>query len=210
VAVFVGLPLLLWTPLASLFLAVGAVAVVAWIAAALLFERAVRRSRWLVRGLRPELGKRIAAVASPLATMRASDHIARELAGDLDPLAAAAPLVSADELRVLGRARLVDLKFRGGGDPPAGGEADFAWWQREIVARVEKTLRARGVDPAALLAQPPAEGPDVVAWCPCCLAQYRGGGAAARVCANQGCADIVLRVFDQPGGSATPATNSPA
>jgi hypothetical protein len=141
--------------------------------------------------------------------MRATDHIARELAGDLDPLAAAAPLVSADELRVLGRARLVDLKYRRDGEPPAGGEADVGWWHREIVVRVEKTLRAHGIDPEAVLAQPAPDGPEVVAWCPCCLAQYRGGGEPPRVCANQGCGGIALCAFDQ-AGSATPATDSPA
>ena len=67
VTVFVGLPVLLWTPLAALFLAVGVVAVAAWITAAVLFELALRRSRWLPGGLRPDLAKRIAAVASPLA-----------------------------------------------------------------------------------------------------------------------------------------------
>ena len=208
-AVFVGFPVLLWTPLASLFLAIGAVALVAWIAGAVLFERALRRSRWMVKALRPDLGKRIAAVASPLATMRASDHIARELAGDLDPLAAAAPLVTADELRVLGRARLVDLKHRREAEAPAGGEADLSWWHGEILMRVERTLRAHDIDPDALLAPPAPDGADVVAWCPCCQAQYRGGGEVPRVCANQGCGGIALCAFDQTG-SVMPARNSPA
>ena len=212
VTVFAGLPVLLWTPLAALFLAVGVVAVVAWIAAAVLFELALRRSRrsgWLPGGLRPELAKRIAAAASPLATMRACDHLARELAGDLDPLAAAAPLVPASELRAVGRARLVDLRHRRGDDAPEGGEADRGWWHRETLARVEQTLRDRGIDPDALLAQPAPDGVDVIAWCPCCLAQYRGGDEAPRACANASCGGIVLCAFDQPG-SVTPARNSPA
>ena len=78
--------------------------------------RAAAQRAGLPGGLRPDLAKRIAAVASPLATMRACDHLARELAGDLDPLAAAAPLVPASELRALGRARLVDLRHRRGED----------------------------------------------------------------------------------------------
>ncbi len=198
VTVFAGLPVLLWTPLAALFLAVGAVAVAAWITAAVLFELALRRGRWLPGGLRPELAKRIAAVASPLATMRACDHLARELAGDLDPLAAAAPLVPASELRAVGRARLVDLRHRRGDDPPEGGEADRGWWHRETLARVEQTLRDRGIDPDALLAQPAPDGADVIAWCPCCLAQYRGGDEAPRACANASCGGIALCAFGQP------------
>jgi hypothetical protein len=209
VTVFVGLPVLLWTPLAALFLAVGVVAVAAWITAAVLFELALRRGRWLPGGLRPDLAKRIAAVASPLATMRACDHLARELAGDLDPLAAAAPLVPASELRAVGRTRLVDLRHRRGDDPPEGGEADRGWWHRETLARVEQTLRDRGIDPDALLAQPAPDGTDVIAWCPCCLAQYRGGDEARRACANGGCGGVVLCAFSQPGGE-TPARNSPA
>lgn len=195
VTVFAGLPVLLWTPLAALFLVVGVIAVAAWIAGAVLFELALRRSRWLIGGVRPDLAKRIAAVASPLATMRACDHLARELAGDLDPLAAAAPLVPASELRALGRARLVDLRHRRGDDPPEGGEGDRDWWHGEMVARVEQTLRDRGIDPDALLAQPAPDGADVIAWCPCCLAQYRGGDDAPRACANAGCGGIVLCRF---------------
>lgn len=212
VTVFVGLPVLLWTPLAALFVAVGVVAVAAWITAAVLFELALRRGRrdrWLPRGLRPDLAKRIAAVASPLATMRACDHLARELAGDLDPVAAAAPLVPAPELRALGRARLVDLRHRPGDDAPEGGEGDRSWWHRETLARVEQVLRDRGIDPDALLAQPAPDGADVIAWCPSCLAQYRGAADAPRACANAGCGGIVLCAFGQPGG-VTPARNSPA
>jgi hypothetical protein len=193
-SVFVGLPVLLWTPLAAMFLAVGAVAVAAWLAAAVLFERALRRSRWLVPAWRPELAKRIAAVASPIATIRACDHIARELAGDLDPLAAAAPLLPAAALGALGRARLVDLKYRRA-DAAEGGEADLAWWQGEILTRVERTLRARGIDPEALLAAPARDGADVIAWCPNCLQQYRGGADAPTACANPGCEGITLRAF---------------
>jgi hypothetical protein len=208
-AVFLGLPVLLWTPLATFLLAIGAVAVAAWITAAVLFERALRRSRWLVPGLRPDLAKRIAAVASPLATMRACDHFGRELAGDLDPLAAAAPLLAEAELSAIGRTRLADLKYGRDGAPPAGGESDAGWLRRELTARVERTLRARDIDPDRLLAPPERDGPDVIAWCPRCRAQYRGGEEAPRACANHGCGGITLCAFDQAGG-ATPASQSPA
>jgi hypothetical protein len=85
---FVGLPALLWTPYVHLLLLpVGAVSVVAWIVAAALFVRALRLSSWLDRALRPDLANASPPIASPLATIRAADHIARELCGDLDPLA---------------------------------------------------------------------------------------------------------------------------
>jgi hypothetical protein len=210
-AVFLGLPVLLWTPLAKMFLAVGAVAAAGWIAAAVLFEVALRRSRSLDRGLRPDLAKRIAAIASPMTTIRACDHFARELAGDLDPLAVAAPLVAAAELGVVGRARLVDLKFRPPGtDVPPAGQADLAWWKREMLTRIGRTLRAHDVDPDELLAEPARDGADVVGWCPICRQQYRGGAdEAPRACANPACDDAELLAFVQPG-SATPARNSPA
>ena len=216
VSVFVGLPVLLWTPLATWFLVVGAAAGVSWIAAAVLFEHAVRRKGSAVRDLRPDVSKRFAAVASPIATMRACDHLARELAGDLDPLAVAAPLVTAAELRAFGRARLVELKFRRPPDEdgPASADADRVWWQREILKRVERTLRDHDVDPGALLAEPARDGDDVVAWCPRCLAQYRAGAEAPRTCVNAACEGFVLCAFDQPAGAtpanATPTRNSPA
>jgi hypothetical protein len=199
-AVFLGLPVLLWTPLAKMFLTVGAVAAAGWIASAVLFEIALRRSRGLDRALRPDWAKRIAAIGSPISTIRACDHFARELAGDLDPLAVAAPLVSAAELGVVGRARLVDLKYRPEEAPPAGGEADLAWWKREILSRVGRTLRAHDVDPDELLAEPAPDGTDVIGWCPICRQQYRGAGEEApRMCANPACDGAALLAFDQPG-----------
>jgi hypothetical protein len=208
VSVFIGLPVLLWTPLATWFLAVGAAAGVSWLAAAILFEVALRRKGSAARALRPDLSKRIAAIASPIATMRACDHLARELAGDLDPLAVAAPLVTAAELRTFGRARLIELKFRRSDDDDGAGEADRAWWQREILKRVERTLRDHDVDPETLLAEPARDGDDMIVWCPRCLAQYRAGTETPRACANAACEGFVLCPFDQPGG-VTPARNSP-
>jgi hypothetical protein len=197
-AVFLGLPMLLWTPLATMFVTVGAVAGAGWIAAAVLFEVALRRSRSLDRALRPDLLKRIAAIASPISAIRACDHFARELAGDLDPLAVAAPLVSPEELGRVGRARLVDLKYRPQQEPPEGGQADLDWWKRETLSRIGRTLRAHDVDPDELLAQPARDGDDVVGWCPICRQQYRGAGdEAPRVCANPACDEATLLPFDR-------------
>jgi hypothetical protein len=192
---FVGLPALLWTPYVHLLLVpVGAVSVVAWIVAAALFVRALRRSSWLDRALRPDLAKRITAIASPLATIRAADHIARELCGDLDPLAVAAALLPPAGVRRLGRSLLCDLRFRDPDDVPAGSEDDARWLRAETLARVERALRACDIDPQALLA-PPARDDAMAAWCPVCLAQYREAGEPRATCANVPCRGIALRGF---------------
>jgi len=192
---FIGLPALLWTRHAHLlWLPIAAVSVVAWIVAGVLFVRALRRSSWLDRGLRPDLAKRITAVASPLATIRAADHIARELCGDLEPLAVAAGLLSPAGLRRLGRTLLCDLRFRDPEDVPAGSEGDARWMRAETLARVERTLRACDIDPQALFA-PPARDAAMVAWCPVCLAQYREASAPRATCANVPCRGIALCGF---------------
>ena len=152
---FVGLPALLWTPPGAAVPGVGAVTVVAWIIAAVLFERALRRSSWLGPGLRPDLTKRITAVASPLATIRAADHIARELCGDLDPLAVAAAVLPrrAAAARAVAALRPALPRPR---DVPEGGDADARWMRAETLARVERALRASDIDPQSLLAPPRA------------------------------------------------------
>ena len=200
---FVGLPALLWIRLAYLlWLPIAAVTVVAWIVASVLFMRALRRSSWLDRALRPDLAKRITAVASPLATIRAADHIGRELCGDLDPLAVAAALLSPAGLRRLGRTLLCDLRFRDPEDVPAGSEDDARWMRAETLARVERTLRACDVDPQALLA-PPARDAGMAAWCPACLAQYREASEPRATCANVPCRGIALCAFaDAPADAA--------
>ena len=193
---FVGLPALLWTRLAYLlWLPIAAITVLAWLVAGVLFVRALRRSSWLDRGLRPDLAKRITAVASPLATVRAADHLARELCGDLDPLAVAAALLPPTGLRRLGRSLLCDLRFRDPGDVPRGSDDDVRWLRAETLARVERTLRARDIDPQSLLAAP-ARDADMAAWCPACLAQYREASEPRATCANVPCRGIALCGFE--------------
>jgi hypothetical protein len=193
---FVGLPVLLWTRLAFvLWPPIAAVTIAAWITAAVLFGRALRRSSWLDRELRPELAKRIAAVASPLATVRAADHIARELCGDLDPLAVAAAVLPADGVRRLGRSMLCDLHFRGPDAVPAGAEMDTRWMRAALLSRVERVLRGRDVDPQRLLA-PPGREVDMASWCPSCLAQYRRVDAREPTCTNVPCRGMSLRAFE--------------
>ena len=97
------MPLVLFAPVGPLALLVLVSTLAAWITGAWLFERGLRRSRWLTRELRPEVAKRIVAVSSPVATIRAADHLARELCGDIDPIAAAAALLAPEELGAAAR-----------------------------------------------------------------------------------------------------------
>ena len=131
----------------------------------------------------------------PLATIRACDHLARELAGDLDPLwprprwrprPSSAPSGGRDSS--ISGTGAGTIRPRAGRAIAAGGTVR---WSRAWSGR----CATGAFDPDALLAQPAPDGADVIAWCPCCLAQYRGGGAAPRACANAGCGGIVLCRF---------------
>lgn len=191
---FLALPAVLFTSLIELLLPLAAFTLAAWVAAAVLFERTLRRSRWLDRDLRPELSKRIVAATSPLATLRSADHLARELCGDLDPIAIAAAVLPPARLSAFARPRLCDLRYR---DTPAapGGEADLRWWRGELLRRLEDTLRARELDPQAMLAPPELHDPQVISWCPRCLAQYRASTPPRTACENPACRGIALRVI---------------
>jgi len=200
---FLALPAVLFTSLVELVLPLAAFTLVAWVAAAVLFERTLRKSRWLDRDLRPELSKRIVAATSPLATLRSTDHLARELCGDLEPVAAAAVWLPPDRLRVFARPRLCDLRYREALAAP-GAAADLRWWRGELLSRVEEALRARKLDPDAMLAPPPRHDPDVVAWCRRCLAQYRASTPPRTACENPACRGIVLTSWSSPREAADP------
>ena len=191
---FLALPAVLFTALVELLLPVAAFTLVSWAAAAVLFERTLRRSRFLDRDLRPELSKRIVAVTSPLATLRSTDHLARELCGDLDPMAVASAFLPPARLNAFARPRLADLRYR---QPrvAAGGEADWLWWRGEVRRRCEESLRAQNLDPDAMLAPPERPDPDVVAWCPRCLTQYRASTPPRTACENPECRGISLGVI---------------
>jgi len=192
---FLALPGVLFTSFVELILPLAAFTFVAWIAAAILFERTLRRSRWLDRDLRPELSKRIVAATSPLATLRSTDHLARELCGDLDPLAVAAAFLPQARLSAFARPRLGELRYRDVVSAP-GGEGDLRWWRDEVLRRCQEALRARELDPDAMLAPPERHDPDVVAWCPRCLAQYRASTPARTACENPACRGISLVVIE--------------
>jgi hypothetical protein len=192
---FVGFPVVMFTPLYR-FLPVFAVAVlVLWVASAIAFERVLRGGGWLKQGHGPDLSKRLVAAGSPVAAVRALDHLFRELVGDCDPLAVGAALLPAPTLAAMGRLRLVELRCRPVPEPlvtvRAPGPADLGWWRNQNLQRVEVLLRRAGVDPEALLAPPPPERPESAWWCPSCLAQFVAG--APERCPDLRCGGLPLR-----------------
>jgi hypothetical protein len=189
-ALLVSLVALVRLPLVVILVPALALVLAGWIAAPLLTERRLRASAWLRRAWRPEPGKRVLAALTPLGAIRSKDLLARELLGDLDPLAVAAALLPTRAYAVLARPRLVELRF-GATPAPAGGEADQAWWRAAVRARLEALLRGRGVDPDALVAAPPREADTIAAWCPMCLAQYDARSLQAG-CSDAGCAGVSL------------------
>lgn len=193
-----GLPLVIWTSFSVAFFPLVGLLLVGWLVAAVLFERTLRRSSWLERDHRPDLARRIVAASSPIAAVRALDLVARELVGDLDPLAAAAPLVSREALAALARPRLVALRLGRDDDLPQAAVPDARWWRAQELARVERLLVGHGVDPAAALEAPPRHGADVVVFCPSCLAQYASGHTHGDACPGEECRGIPLQPFVPP------------
>jgi hypothetical protein len=175
-----------------LFLLVAAACcLLLWPLNSVVFFMTVRRLDWLPRAYRPERGKRLVAMLSPLSGVRAADILAREAWADLDPLAAAAALLSASDLPGFARPRLAAVQPR--------AHDDLAWWRNEIRQRMERSLATRQLDGAVVLAPPARESQQAETYCPACLAQYAAGHKAGDPCPNEGCPDIPLRAFDDAG-----------
>jgi hypothetical protein len=196
-ALLVSLVALVRAPLVVILVPAMALVVAAWIAAPLLTERGLRRSAWLRPAWRPEPGKRVLAALTPLGAIRSLDLLARELFGDLDPLAVASVLLPARAFATMARPRLVQLRFGATAAPP-GGEGDQAWWRQAMRARIERLLRGRGLDLDALVVAPPRDSQQVVAWCPSCLAQY-DSSHLLKACGNTGCAGVSLVRYQGTG-----------
>ncbi len=173
-----------------------------WAAHALMLRRAWRRLTCLPPELAPDTGKRLVALLSPLAGVRAVDLVMRELLGDLDPMAAAAALVAPPRLATFARPWLATLTVQRRVSPP-GAQDDLAWWRQQALRRVERVLRTAGVDPQALLAPPARDGDQVQSWCPHCLAQF--ARPAGDLCPGETCPSIVLQGF----GAASVSLSAP-
>lgn len=166
----------------------------AWGAAVWLMERIVR-TRWVEASGRPGASKRIQNAITPLSAIRSRDLLARELLGDLDPLAAAAAVLSASQLQAAARARFVALRY---GPRTALAEAaeTESWWRQRMLAAIERLLQARGIDPSCFTSPPARQSEDVVAWCPNCLSQY--GLTTDRLsCTNEVCEEMPLTLFTE-------------
>ncbi len=188
-SVFVGLPLLVWTPLTVYWPQVALTALAAWLACGVLFRLTLGRLDWLEREAWPDGMHRFLALASPISSMRSSDLLARELLGDLEPLAVAAALLPADRFGELARSALLDLEDRQAASTAAGEPSaaeDTAWVAVELRGRIERLLSRRGLSAEKLLAPPRPEDDRVRAWCPRCRGQYlRGERCPAAGCGGR-------------------------
>ncbi|HEX7596683.1 MAG TPA: hypothetical protein VF518_00620 [Polyangia bacterium] len=159
---------------------------------AVAFARTLRRLSWLQGKLAPDQSKRLVVYLSPISSVRAADLMARELLGDLDPLAAAGALATPSMLAAFVRPQFAALRLQRR-TPAPGGEADHDWWRDQVGQRIERMCRQRGLE--ALLAPPPRESKEVEVYCPSCLAQF-GLNRTGDLCPSDGCAEIPLQPYD--------------
>jgi hypothetical protein len=202
-AVFGGLGVAVLSQNMLVLLAAAAMTLLLWPINGLLFARVLRRQTWLLRAHWPDLSKRLVAMLSPLSAVRATDVLARELLGDLEPLAVAATLLSPRELSAFARPLLVAVQPR--------DEDDLGWWRTALRVRIERVLAGRKLLAAELLAAPERESDRVVAYCPACLAQYETAPSNGGNCPNDTCHDIPLRAFTprHPGAPGTQSEGAP-
>jgi hypothetical protein len=184
---FGGLGVAAFTGHLQILIAAAAMSILLWPLNALAFWWTLRKLDWLDRAQRPAAAKRWVAYLSPLSGLRAADLLAREVFGDLDPMAVAASLLSAEDLAGFARPRLVAMQPRPG--------APLAWWREQNRVQIERVLRDRRIDIEQLLAAPRRDGPHVETYCPSCLAQYESGHQAGEPCPCDTCPDIPLRAF---------------
>jgi hypothetical protein len=124
------------------------------------------------RGLYPGLKRRrhVAIMAlSPLGALRARDVVARDALARFHPLAAARALLDAERFEQFARKALAEARFPVPAASPRAGEEG---WRVLLAEEIERFLRHEGLDPQALLAPPPREGPESLAYCERCRSQY--------------------------------------
>jgi hypothetical protein len=197
--IFVGVPLVVWTPLTVFWLELAALALLAWIASAIAFRLTLGGLDWLDRAGWPDGTHRFLAMASPLSSMRAADLLGRELCADLDPLAAAAALLPAARFGELARHALLDLdeaEAASSGDSPAAEDA--RWLIAEQRACLLALLERRDLHAEQLLAPPGPEDDRVQSWCPRCRSQYLQG----ETCPGSSCGRRKLVPFQRVSGAA--------
>lgn len=194
VSVFVGLAAVVAVQAAVLLLPLAVLVLGLSVLNAVVLARTLRRLTWLQGDRAPDRSKRLVAFLSPIAGVRAPDLIARELLGDLDPIAVAAALVGPGPLAKFARPQLAVLRLQQRA-PASGGESDQVWWREQIGKRIERILREKGLDPQTLRSPPARESDQIEAWCPSCLAQY-GSSHSGDLCPS--CESIPLQPYDTP------------
>jgi hypothetical protein len=195
--IFGGLPAILHSQLIQYWAPILGLLLLTWITTAILFRLALRRPGLLAPPLWPDRLHRFLVAASPLSAIRAADLIAREVAGELDPLVVSAALLDEKRFAEQARVTLVDLTH-GRVRHESSPESDRAWLTERLEPRVRRLLEARGVDIQRLLAPPAREDDRVRAYCPRCLSQYTEQRGAS--CPNEACAGMPLLPFDAPPG----------
>lgn len=152
-ALFVFMPLSLFTELPIAGWTVAAVAGAGW-------ATVVVAALWRRRALGLEGGQLVVVTLSPLATLRAADLVLRETLLGLEPVAAACVLGSPDTADLARRA-LADWTLR----------RQRTWLAEQLAVRARRCLEAEGVSVEALFAAPETDG-GALAYCPRCLAQF--------------------------------------
>lgn len=188
----VGIPLLVYTALVQYWLELVGSLLLLWLLGVVLFFRALRRHPLVPRDLWPDGVHRFFAAASPLSVLRAPDLMAREVASELDPLALGAVLLPPASFRDQARRALAELRWRSGAsDSPEPRACASAWMARTLHSRVQRLLKARGIDEDEVMAPPRRNDPRSHAYCPRCLAQYLSGER----CTSDECGDLPLVRF---------------
>ena len=111
---------------------------------------------------------------SPGSAMRTAETVSRNFLAPFHPLAAACVLCAPARLAEFAERTLRDLRHplpdRRRSDASPAARA-VTWFQQELLVRAERAVSAAGLDPAALLVEPP-RSPDARSYCPRCATQY--------------------------------------
>ena len=172
VALFGGGAALVWTTLAAWPLLVGMAGF--WVLTAV---EAVLVMRGLEVDKRPRWTDLIVALASPLSAVRLHDVLGKKVVADLDGLALAELLPDGARREAFRRA-LVRARWFGERDPA------------EVIA----FGRDAGLDVEALIVPPEREGPQALAYCPSCHAQFVHADTTC-----ESCRGLAVVPFDAAG-----------
>ena len=116
----------------------------------------------LPEGSDVRLKSAVTNLLSPMAAIRASDVVSRDLLAGCHPLAAAGAVLDEDEFRAFAEEQLRLCRF---------GDYLDKTYQAALQKAMERALTQKKLNPQELL-RPPDPDPGCVVYCPRCLAQY--------------------------------------